>query len=125
MELHKTKKELAKLEDQRFAQEFGATIKAQNEKHDSDIRKAQDKQRAILEGQAKTVIPDANEAKKRAAVDNMRKAYERAQTIANETEKRKQEDKKLELTETQKILKLQMDSKHAQHSSQQEHDKQL
>jgi hypothetical protein len=71
------------------------------------------------------VIPDANEAKKRAAVENMKRAYERAQTVATAEDKRRQAEKKLELSETAKILKLQMDLKNAQQTSQVETDRQF
>ncbi len=43
----------------------------------------------------------------------MREAHKRAQIKQEEENKLKQAEKKLELSETQKILKLQMESKQA------------
>lgn len=51
----------------------------------------------LLENQFNTVIEDANNDKKLAAVENMRWTYEREQKEQMEEEWRKAEEKKLEL----------------------------
>lgn len=60
----------------------------------------------MLENQFNTVIEDANNDKKVAAVHNMRQTFEKKQQEQFELERKKEEDKKLELKETSKILQL-------------------
>ena len=52
------------------------------------------------------MIEDANNDKKVAAVHNMRQTFEKKQQEQFELERKKEEDKKLELKETSKILQL-------------------
>ena len=53
------------------ADEYNRTVKAYNDKHDSDIRNHQEHSKKILDHQSNTIIEDANEDKKRRAVNNM------------------------------------------------------
>lgn len=55
----------------------------------------------------------------------MKRAYEREQKEQMDSEKRKQEEKKLELKETQRILQLQMSSKQLGRTANLEIDKQF
>ncbi len=67
--------------------------------------------RNTLDNQSKKVIQDANELKKSAAVENMKNAYDREQTLEAEQNWRKQQQYKNDLMETKKVQQLQMESK--------------
>lgn len=60
----------------------------------------------MLDKQSNHVIVDANDDRKRAAVNNMKASYERAENIHKEEVTQQNKDKKLELAETKKILQL-------------------
>lgn len=79
----------------------------------------------ILDSQFNTVIEDANEDKKWAAVNNMKLVYEREQKEQEELNRLKAEEKRLELKETQRILQLQMANKSLKKVANQEGDKQF
>lgn len=112
MDKKKQERELEKLRDQKYADEYNKKVTQDFSKHESDINNLRNKNAKLLDSQFNTVIEDANNDKKRAAVENMRKTYERELQEQMEAERKKAEDKKLELKETQRILQLQMNSKH-------------
>ena len=80
-----------KMKEERFAQDFAGKVSKDNDKHDTDMKTMQAKQRAILEGQSRTMIRDENEIKKHAAVNNMKKAYDRAEEVRQKEETLKQQ----------------------------------
>lgn len=100
------KRELDKIEEKRFAEEYKKKVENDNHRHDDDIKKHQDKQKKILDAQQATVIQDENDKKKWAAVNNMRANYEKQQQIQEMENKLKNQEKKNELLETKKILQL-------------------
>lgn len=108
MERHRAQKQMDKLKDERFAQDFAGKVQGDNKKHDEDIRKMQEKQRAILEGQSNTVIRDENELKKHAAVSNMKSAYDRAEKEREENENTKKKNFENEKKNTTQMLQAQM-----------------
>ncbi len=64
MARHQAQKEMSKLQEKKFAEEFGNTVKNQNLKHENDIKAHQTRQKQILDNQANTIIEDKNERKK-------------------------------------------------------------
>ena len=72
-------KELEKEEDRKFAQEFKHKVEADDQHHNQLIEGKRSKINALLDTQSNTVIVDANDLRKRDAVNNMKQAYERAQ----------------------------------------------
>jgi hypothetical protein len=125
MERRKQMKDLERLEDKRFSEVYSQRVELENEMSRNDLKGHQEKQKKILDGQFNAVIKDENGDKKRAAVNNMRLAYERADKVNEDEKRQKAVDKKLEMAETRKILQLQMESKNMQALSSRETDKQF
>ena len=76
MDRKKNERELEKLKDQYYANEFNKKIEEDFKKHDELISQNRQRNTKILDHQFHTVIEDANNDKKNAAVENMKRTYE-------------------------------------------------
>lgn len=105
--------------------EYSKKVENDFKRHDDQVNSLNERNARLLENQQNTIIEDANNDKKRAAVNNMRLTYEKQLKHQMDEESRKERDKKLELQETKKILQLQMDNKYLSKVATQENDKQF
>lgn len=68
--------ELEKIKDQQYANEYNKANENFFKKHDDLVSSQHQRNSKLLESQFNTVIEDANNDKKRAAVENMRRTFE-------------------------------------------------
>lgn len=104
MKRKQDQKNLDKVKDQEFANLYKKNIEGYNDKHDQIISTHKGKINSMLDKQSNHVIIDANEDRKKAAVNNMKESYERAERLQNNELSQNEKDKKHELQETSKIL---------------------
>ena len=125
MKKRQIQREMERQENHQAAAEYGRAVKAYNDKHDADIRNHQEHSRKMLDKQSNTIIEDANDDKKRKAVNNMAEAYRRQQQLEEQEASRKAQEKRNELSETANILKLQMETKNQKRQANNDHDREF
>ena len=79
----------------------------------------------MLDQQSSTVIQDANNEKKWKAVNNMQQTFKKNQKIEDDVAAQEAQNKKHELQETAKILKLQMEARQQKDQATKEYDREV